>query len=70
MSESRPPTAAFSAQERYRPPRTTEAVRVVVEGTACEGVLLALNGPRAHVRFERDGARYVRWFDVDDLLTA
>lgn len=59
-----PPSRAVSDKDRYRPPLQDEHVLVQVEGEPCPGQVLGRNGPRVHVVFEREGARYRRWVDA------
>lgn len=62
-----PPSRAVSDKDRYRPPLQDEAVHVIVDGEPCPGQVLGRNGPRVHVVFEREGARYRRWVDADSV---
>jgi hypothetical protein len=69
MTENdKPFDASFGSSERYTQPLGKTQTWVVVEGVVCPGEVLGRNGPRAQVRFELQGARYVRWFDTDALL--
>ena len=71
MSGPKPFDASFAHGDRYSPPKQSGDVVVTVDGEPCPGTLLGRNGPRAQVRFTRDGHQYVRWFDadaVDDTL--
>jgi hypothetical protein len=69
--DPKPFDASFGASERYTQPHGEEAqVTVVVDDATCPGVILGRNGPRVQVRFEHDGATYVRWFDADAVLAA
>jgi hypothetical protein len=69
--DPKPFDASFGASERYKQPQAEEAqVTVVVDDVTCPGVILGRNGPRVQVRFEHDGATYVRWFDADAVLDA
>jgi hypothetical protein len=69
MSDQKPFDASFGASERYRPAQGDDArTSVTVDGVVCQGEILGRNGPRAQVRFVLEGATYVRWFDVADLL--
>ena len=68
-TDSKPFDASFGASDRYTKPHQEEAsVKVDVEGTVCPGHILGRNGPRVQVRFELEGATYVRWFDADALV--
>ena len=69
MSENTKPfDASFDSSERYTQPLGDTQTWVIVEGVVCSGEVLGRNGPRAQVRFELQGARYVRWFDTHALL--
>ena len=62
----KPFDASFGNANRYKPGDTP--VQVVVEGVLCIGTLLGRNGPRAQVRFELEGATYIRWFDAEAVI--
>jgi len=67
--DQKPFDASFGASERYRPASGEDArTWVVVDDVTCEGEILGRNGPRAQVRFAKEGATYVRWFDAEELL--
>lgn len=57
-------------QDRYRPPTDVEPVQVLLDGVLHPGEVLGRNGPRVHVVFEQDGARYRRWVDATAVLPA
>ena len=69
--DPKPFDASFGASDRYTQPRDGDAgIWVSLDGTSYPGEILGRNGPRVQVRFERDGATYVRWFDAADLSDA
>lgn len=59
---------ALPDHDRYRPPSAVERVQVVLDGVPHPGEVLGRNGPRVHVVFELDGARYRRWVDAAAVL--
>ena len=62
--------ASFANSDRYTPPKVDEDITVLVDGVPCTGQVLGRNGPRVQVRFERDGATFVRWFDTEAVTAS
>ncbi len=63
-----PPSRAMADRDRYRPPAADERVEVLVDDVRHPGEVLGRNGARVHVVFVKDGSRYRRWVDADDVL--
>lgn len=64
----KPHDASFAHVDRWTAPKQTQPIQVIVEGVVCDGELLGKNGPRAQVRFVKDGSSFVRWFDASAVL--
>lgn len=65
-----PEGRSVPAADRYTKPDQPALVRVRVDGQWLPGEVLAYNGPRVHVVFVRDDARYRRWVDATDIEQA
>lgn len=63
-------SASYARSERFTPPKDSAEVVVTVDGETCPGTISGRNGPRTQVRYQRNGDRYVRWFDTGDVIQA